>query len=404
MKGGLPERADILIVGAGIVGVTLARELVRRGAENILILEKEPEPGCHASGRNSGVLHAGIYYAADSLKARYCVRGNRRMRAYCLENGLDILETGKVVVARTAAELPALEELHRRAVANGARVEMIDERQLAEIEPNARTVEKALFSHYTAMVDPRAVLHHLTNGLIGTGKVRVVTGCGFTGLRGSSTALTNRGPVRFRRVINAAGAHCDRVARHFGVGRRYRMTPFKGIYWKLRPGLPWTVNGNIYPVPDIRNPFLGVHFTRNVHGDIYLGPTAIPAFGRENYGIFQGIDREGAAIALTDAVLFAVNPKFRTVALTEPRKYLKPFFYRDAAELVKQLDYDDLAPTPKSGIRAQLVDWESKELVMDFLVERDGEALHILNPISPAFTCSLYLAEDLAERHLGDWR
>jgi L-2-hydroxyglutarate oxidase LhgO len=182
------------------------------------------------------------------------------------------------------------------------------------------------------------------------------------------------------------------------------MTPFKGIYWKLRPGLPWTVNGNIYPVPDIRNPFLGVHFTRNVHGDIYLGPTAIPAFGRENYGIFQGIDREGAAIALTDAVLFAVNPKFRTVALTEPRKYLKPFFYRDAAELVKQLDYDDLAPTPKSGIRAQLVDWESKELVMDFLVERDGEALHILNPISPAYTCSLYLAEDLAERHLGDWR
>ena len=393
----LPKGADILIAGAGIVGVTLARELIRRGAEGIVLLEKEPVQGRHASGRNSGVLHAGIYYAADSLKAESCVKGNRMMREYCLEKGLDILETGKAVVARSESELPVLETLYRRAVANGAKVEMIDVHQLAEIEPNARTVEKALFSHYTAMVDPKAVLHRLSEDLIGSGKVQLVTDCAFRGLKGSKTAVTTRGEIRFDRFINAAGAHCDRVARVFGVGKQYRMVPFKGIYWKLKKGLPYTVNGNIYPVPDIRNPFLGVHFTRNVHGDVYLGPTAIPAFGRENYGLLSGIDREGLPIALTDAVLFAANPKFREVALTEPRKYLKPFFYRDAEKLVKRLDYGDLEPTPKSGIRAQLVDWTTKELVMDFMVTADGDALHVLNPISPAFTSSMYLAETILD-------
>jgi (S)-2-hydroxyglutarate dehydrogenase len=393
----LPKGTDILIAGAGIVGVTLARELTARGAENIVLLEKEPEQGRHASGRNSGVLHAGIYYAADSLKAESCVRGNRLMRSYCLEKGLDILETGKVVVARTESELPVLETLHRRAVANGARVEMIDDKQLSEIEPNARTAGKALYSHYTAMVDPKAVLRSLTDDLIASGRARVVTDCAFIGLRGSKTALTTRGEIRFDRFINAAGAHCDRVARAFGVGKRYRMVPFKGIYWKLKQGLPYTVNGNIYPVPDIRNPFLGVHFTRNVHGDIYLGPTAIPAFGRENYGVLSGIDREGLPIALTDSVLFAVNSKFRQVALTEPRKYLKPFFFRDARKLVKRLEPGDLEPTPKAGIRAQLVDWPTKELVMDFVVVSDGDALHVLNPISPAFTSSMYLAKTILD-------
>lgn len=394
-----PKGADILIAGAGIVGVTLARELVKRGAEGIVLLEKEPEQGRHASGRNSGVLHAGIYYAAESLKARSCVQGNRLMRAYCLEKGLDILETGKVVVAKTESELPVLETLKRRALANGAKVEMMDEKQLAEVEPNARTVGKALFSHYTAMVDPKEVLRSLTEDLLATGKARVLTNRAFTGLKGSKVATTTHGEIRFDRFINAAGAHCDRVARIFGVGKRYRMVPFKGIYWKLKKGLSHTVNGNIYPVPDIRNPFLGVHFTRNVHGDIYLGPTAIPAFGRENYGVLSGIDREGFPIALTDAVLFAVNPKFREVALTEPRKYLKPFFFRDAEKLVKRLDYDDLAPTPKSGIRAQLVDWTTKELVMDFMVAADGDALHVLNPISPAFTCSMFLAKTILDAH-----
>ena len=154
----------------------------------------------------------------------------------------------------------------------------------------------------------------------------------------------------------------------------------------LRPETPWTVNGNIYPVPDIRNPFLGVHFTRSVEGDVYLGPTAIPAFGRENYGIVSGIDAEAFRIALEDAVLFLVNPQFRSVALTEPKKYFPSYFFHDAARLVKQLTPGDIAPSSKVGIRPQLVNWETKQLVMDFMVQADGDALHVLNPISPAFT------------------
>jgi L-2-hydroxyglutarate oxidase len=153
--------ADILIVGSGIVGLTIARELVAHGASNVVLLEKEDELGKHASGRNSGVLHAGIYYAPDSVKARTCLNGNFLMKAYCKERGLPVLEAGKVIVARTEEEIPTLEELQRRATANGAKVEFVDEQQLAEIEPNARTTGKALFSHYTAAVDPKLVLQSL---------------------------------------------------------------------------------------------------------------------------------------------------------------------------------------------------------------------------------------------------
>ena len=395
------ESADILIVGGGIIGLTLARELLASGREDIVILEKEPELGRHASGRNSGVLHAGIYYAPDSLKARSCLRGNFLMRAYVKEKGLPILETGKVIVAREESELPVLEELHRRATANGAKVEFVDEAQLAEIEPNARTAGRALFSHYTAIVDPKQVLAALRADLEASGRARLVTGCELTGLAGPSRAATTRGPIAFRRLVNAAGASCDRVARHFGVAGEYRLIPFKGIYRKLAPGRTYVVNGNIYPVPDIRNPFLGVHFTRSVHGDVYLGPTAIPALGRENYGLFAGMDAGAFQIIASDAALFFANPKFRAVALSEPRKYLARFFDRDARRLVKRYQPSDFQAAQKVGIRPQLVDWRTKELVMDFLVVAKDETVHVLNPISPAFTSSMDLAKTVVQQHFA---
>ncbi|HTG82457.1 MAG TPA: L-2-hydroxyglutarate oxidase [Geobacteraceae bacterium] len=395
------DNAEILIVGAGIIGLTIARELVQAGYGDIVVIEKEPELGRHASGRNSGVLHAGIYYAPDSLKARSCLNGNFLMRAWCKEKGLPLLESGKVIVTRSPEELPVLEELHRRALANGAKVDLIDERQLAEIEPNARTVEKAIFSHYTAVVDPKAVLAGLKEELSQSGRVRIHFDCRLTGIRGSATAVTNRGEIGFSRLVNAAGAWCDRVARLFGIGAKFRLIPFKGIYRQLRADSNRTVNGNIYPVPDIRNPFLGVHFTRSVHGRVYLGPTAIPAFGRENYGLLAGIDREGFGILLEDLVMFLANPQFRSVALTEPRKYIPRYLYRDAARLVKELSPADVEPSAKVGIRPQLVDWETKRLVMDFMVVPAGTSLHILNPISPAFTSSMELAREIVREHFG---
>jgi L-2-hydroxyglutarate oxidase LhgO len=393
------DTADILIVGAGIIGLTIARELVKIGRGDIVIIEKELELGRHASGRNSGVLHAGVYYAPDSMKAKSCLNGNFLMRAYCREKGLPLLESGKVIVTRTAEELPVLDELMRRATANGAKVELIDERQLSAIEPNAKTVDRALFSQYTAVVDPKAVLKSLRQDLEQSGRVRFHMDCRLTGLNGSGLAVTSRGEIEFRRFINAAGAHCDRVARLFGVGEKYRLIPFKGIYRLLGKGAPFTVNSSIYPVPDIRNPFLGVHFTRSVYGDVYVGPTAIPAFGRENYGMLAGLDAEGFGIAFEDLVLFLSNRQFRSVALSEPVKYIPSCFYRDAARMVKRLSQSDLVAATKVGIRPQLVDWETKQLVMDFLVMQEGTSLHVLNPISPAFTSSMDLAQGIVAAH-----
>jgi L-2-hydroxyglutarate oxidase LhgO len=231
--------------------------------------------------------------------------------------------------------------------------------------------------------------------------VRVVTGAAFLGRAGPRVAATSGGAIRYERLVNAAGAWCDRVAAHFGVGGEFRLIPFKGIYRKLKPGASFRVNGNIYPVPDIRNPFLGVHFTRSAHGDVYVGPTAIPAFGRANYGLVRGVDAEAFATVARDARLFFANAKFRSVALSEPKKYVPRFFNRDAAKLVKRFDPSLFESAAKVGIRPQLVDWRTKELVMDFLVQAKDETVHVLNPISPAFTSSMDLARAIAREHFG---
>jgi L-2-hydroxyglutarate oxidase LhgO len=193
----------------------------------------------------------------------------------------------------------------------------------------------------------------------------------------------------------------DGTSRDLTKGATFYHTKTVNPVWsrKLKKTAPYSVNGNIYPVPDIRNPFLGVHFTRSVHGDVYLGPTAIPAFGRENYGIFTGIDPEGLSIVLSDIVLFCLNSKFRAVAVSEPRKYNSSFFFRNAGKLVKRLNSEDIESSSKVGIRAQLVDWNTKEMVMDFLLHQDGEAVHILNPVSPAFTCSMELARQIVKQY-----
>jgi len=394
------EDAEILICGGGIIGLTFARELVSRGTSNILILEKEEEIGRHASGRNSGVLHAGIYYPAGSLKARLCLRGNKLMQAYCQAKGLPLRQTGKVVVARHAEEIPLLKKLHATAAGNGAKVELIDEQQLEAYEPFARTCGVALHSADTAIVDPRAILRSLVRDLLETGKVRFHTSTAFTRLIRPGCAETSRGAVQFRLFVNAAGAHSDKIAHSFDLARQYRLIPFKGTYRRLRSGKAPLVRGNIYPVPDLRNPFLGVHFTRGIHDEVYVGPTAIPAFGRENYRLLEQLSAESLRILFDDARLFFLNRKFRTVALSEPRKYLARYFFEDAKNLVKALGREDLEPCDKVGIRPQLVNWAKKELVMDFLVLRDDRSLHILNAISPAFTSSMAFAEYVATEYL----
>ncbi|PKN06848.1 MAG: L-2-hydroxyglutarate oxidase [Deltaproteobacteria bacterium HGW-Deltaproteobacteria-8] len=397
--------ASILICGAGIVGLTVARDLVAAGYDDILIIDKEPEAGRHASGRNSGVLHAGVYYTPGSLRAQSCLEGNFRMKQYCEERNLPLLKTGKVIVARDESELPTLRELHARATQNGAKVDLIDDVQLAEIEPNAKSAGQALFSHYTAVVDPKAILRSIQQELLDSGKVRFLFGARFIGLgqaEGKRLRLrTTSGDISCAFFLNAAGAYGDVVAHAFGLGKDYQLIPFKGIYKKLKADKAHMIRGSIYPVPNIKNPFLGVHFTRGVHGDVYLGPTAIPALGRENYGIFSGIDAEAPSILLRDALLFLRNKKFREVALEEPRKYSFKYFFNDARKLVKELNLGDIENSPKAGIRPQLVDVRKNELVMDFVIEGTDTSVHVLNAISPAFTSSLFFSGMLLDKFVA---
>ncbi|MDY6969729.1 MAG: L-2-hydroxyglutarate oxidase [Spirochaetota bacterium] len=393
-------KADILICGGGIIGITVAKELLNQGYENIVIIEKEKELGLHASGRNSGVLHSGIYYASDTLKAKSCIKGNLLMQEYCKKKGLPLLNSGKVIVAKDDSELKTLYILFKRALNNGAKVKLIDEKELSTIEPNAKTYEKALFSNNTAVVSPKLILQSLYNDVVSSGKAKIFLNTEFQGIKATRSVLTNIGEIEFNIFINAGGAFSDKIAHAFEVGQNYKLIPFKGIYKKLRSDKANFVNGNIYPVPDIRNPFLGIHFTKSIDRNVYLGPTAIPAFGRENYGIVKGMDIEAGEILLREAILFFENPKFRSLALIEPRKYLSRFFYRDARELVKDLHPCDVMPSSKAGIRPQLVDWKDKELVMDFKIIKDGSCIHILNAISPAFTCSLDFAKFVVNEYI----
>ena len=395
------NKCQVLIAGAGITGLTIARELVSRGIKDIVVLEKENSLGLHASGRNSGVLHAGMYYTPDTLKAKFCVEGNRLMKEFCREKGLTLNETGKVILARNSSETEALHELKRRADLCGTRASLIDGKRLHELEPHAAACNEALFSPDTAVIRPLEVLKALEEELVQSAKATIHYGTALDSLSGNSEALTSRGMIRFEQFINAAGSYGDRIAHRCGLAREYKMLPFKGTYKKLVHSRTFLVRGNIYPVPDLRTPFLGVHLTRSADDEILIGPTAIPAFSRENYRVFEGLGGETFAILFRDLVLILKNSMFRQVALTEPKKYLKRFVISEARKLVPQLHLRDLADTDHVGIRPQLVHWPTKTLVMDYVVLRDSNALHILNPISPAFTTSMAFARDIVNNLLG---
>ncbi len=388
----------IIICGAGITGLSLARELVRKGIKDITIIEKEASLGRHASGRNSGVLHAGIYYTPDSLKSKFCLRGNLLMKRYCKERGLTLIESGKVIVTKKESEIPVLHELYRRAKANEAEVEFIDEKTLKEIEPYAKTCEQALYSPLTAVINPQEILESLERELESAG-VRLEKGVVLEGLR-DSKLLTNKGVLSYELFINTAGSHADRIAHLFGLAKQYRIIPFKGLYKKLKKEKSYLVKGNIYPVPDIKNPFLGVHFTKVHDGTVYVGPTATPALGRENYALVDDLGIETFKILWRDFSLLLTNKKFRNTALTEMKKYLTANFYKDVKDMIEGVEPTDLLPSKKVGIRPQLIDIDRKELLMDFLVLKDANTLHILNAISPAFTSAFAFAEYVVEEYI----
>lgn len=397
-----PLRADYLIIGAGIIGLALARELRSRYPQAaILVIEKEADVAFHGSGRNSGVLHAGFYYSADSLKARFTRDGNRLMKEYVKGRGLAINECHKVVVASDEREIDGVRELQRRGERNGVEVRIIDEQELAEIDPNARTTGIALYSPSTATVDPAQVCYALKADLEADG-VSFLFGQGYLQRLDDSSIVTTGGlTITAGLTINAAGLYADRIARDYGFSQQYTIIPFKGIYLKYT-GNDKPVRTNIYPVPNLKNPFLGVHYTVTVDGTIKIGPTAIPAFWRQNYAGLENFSlAELLEIIGWEARLFMSDSfGFRSLALGELKKYDRTYFTGLATRLVKQIDTAGFSQWSKPGIRAQLLHTGTKELVQDFVVEGDGRSVHILNAVSPAFTCSFPFAAWVVDHHI----
>ena len=318
---------DYLIAGGGIIGLSIARELkVRFPNDSICILEKESDVAHHSSGRNSGVLHAGFYYTANSLKARFTREGNREMTKFCDDNGLKINKCGKVVVATNEEELEGLKELKRRAEKNGVELKWVNEQELHLIDPNVKTYKKALHSPTTSSVDPIEVCHTIKAEIMKLG-VDIHCDTRYEGIE-EGKIKTNKGLYSCNYFFNAAGLYADKIAKDFGFGKKYTIIPFKGIYLKYTKNKT-DVATNIYPVPKLANPFLGVHFTKTVDQSIKIGPTAIPAFWRENYsGLKNFRFSEFCSILFFEVKLFFKNSfQFRSLALEEMEKVYEIAFY-----------------------------------------------------------------------------
>jgi len=393
---------DYLIIGGGIIGLNIAITLKKREPKaSVLLIEKEASPAMHSSGRNSGVLHAGFYYTADSLKARFTREGNRAMHDFCQERGLAVNHCGKVVVASDAEELAGLEELKRRGDANGVVLEWRTEEELTGQYPHIQTYQKALYSPTTATVDPKAVTLEFAKVAAEMG-IEIRTQTAYQWRLGSGRIGTTTGMIAYKKLINCAGLYADKIAKDFGFAEHFVIIPFKGIYLKdshNRSGL----TTNIYPVPNLANPFLGVHYTLTVDDAAKIGPTAIPAFWRENYKGFANFDLdEMLQILYYEAKLFVSNAfGFRSLAISEVKKYAKSHLIALAKKLTKDRDHSGYDHWSTPGIRAQLLDTRTLELVQDFVVEGDEESIHLLNAVSPAFTSSIPFAEWVVAHYLA---
>ena len=391
---------DITVIGGGIVGLATADALRRARPDlSLTVLEKEPEIAAHQTGRNSGVIHAGLYYAPGSLKARLCVDGAERLFRYCAERGISTTRTGKIIVATSRDQLTALAELERRGTANGVAMQRIGPGGIAEIEPHARGVE-ALHVPATGAVDFGDVARAFAADLSRAGH-RIRTGFEVRDARRSGHQTVLAGPpgdIAASVVVNCAGLHVDRVMRLLGHEPGLRILPFRGEYWGLAEAAAGRVRGHIYPVPDPRLPHLGAHFTRNVAGRVELGPNAVWAWGREAYGRLS--------VRLPDALEALSYRGFRRLAQIHWRTAIEEQWrsldrvsvVRNARPMLPELEVGDLK-TWRSGIRAQAVDSDGA-LVHDFVIREAQGVVNVLNAPSPAATACLAIGERIADRAL----
>lgn len=393
-----PARCDLVVVGAGIVGLAAALELARRHpAARLAVLEREPRISAHQTGHSSGVVHAGIYYRPGSLKARLCVEGARSLYRYCEERGLPARRGGKVVVATRDDELPRLDELERRGLANGvAGLRRIGPEELRELEPHARGVA-ALHSPATGVVDFAAVARALARDLAGRGAT-IHTGCGVRSVAASATEVElahARGATRSRAAVFCAGAWADRLAVAAGAPAEPRIVPFRGAFVRLRPERRHLVRSSIYPVPDPELPFLGVHLTRGVDGEVHMGPTALMVGARDAYRPALLRARDLAETLAWPGTWRLLRRHWRS-ALAEARRAIsRRALVAELRGLVPDLAPADVVPG-FAGVRAQALGRDGA-LLDDFVVSRTERAIHVRNAPSPAATSALPLARLIAD-------
>jgi L-2-hydroxyglutarate oxidase LhgO len=393
----MSNRYDVAVVGAGIIGLATALALLEtKPGLKLVVLEKEARVGAHQTGHNSGVVHSGVYYQPGSLKAQLCVQGVGELRTFCEEEGLAYHAYGKILVAVDRSEIATLEEIHRRGVANGVPgLRMLDPAGIREIEPHAAGVA-GLHVPGAASVDFQKIAEAMARRLTpGGGEIRLnsqVTGVSAVadGIRLRSTG----GDLTAGFLVNCAGLHSDRVARLAGAEPQVQIVPFRGEYHRVkRPDL---VKGMIYPVPDPRFPFLGVHFTRTVTGDVEAGPNAVPAFAREGYR-WGAIDRRDLAETVRHPGLVKVVRRYWKTGLGEMvRSASNRAFVSALQRLVPAIQVGDVERAG-AGVRAQAMDRQGN-LLDDFAFEESTGALHVLNAPSPAATASLSIGRHVAKR------
>ena len=393
-----PRECDVVVVGAGILGLASARELaLRHDGIRIAVLEREGSIAAHQTGRTSGVIHAGIYYRPGSLKARLCVAGARELYEYCEERGIHAERSGKLIVATDETELDPLAELERRGHENEVPgLRRIETAEIREIEPHATGVA-ALHSPATGVVDFAEVAASFGRDLAASGG-SVATGSPVGALEPAGNAISvrhARGATRARAVVTCAGAWSDRLAVACGASAEPRIVPFRGAYLRLRPERRDLVRANIYPVPDPDLPFLGMHLTRGIDGEVLLGPSALMVGARDAYRLTRVRPRD-LAEALSWPGSWKLAARFRRTAWREARNAAsRRSFVEDLRRFVPELQVSDVLPGP-AGIRAQALARDGS-LVDDFVIHRTERAVHVRNAPSPAATSSLALARLIAD-------
>ena len=389
---------DLAVIGGGIVGLATAYRFNQRFPDHrVVVLEKETQVAAHQTGHNSGVLHSGIYYKPGSLKALTCRAGKRAIEEFCSAEGIAHEICGKVIVAVTDGDLPALQRIYERGVANGVNCRLIDKVRLAELEPHAAGVA-AIHVPEAGIVNYRQVCERLAD------KVRQAGGQVFLGAKVTAihkkpdgvTVVTTAGDFVARQLVCCAGLHSDRVARLTGRDPGAQVVPFRGEYYALKPGAFRLCRNLIYPTPDPQFPFLGVHFTRMIDGSVECGPNAVLAFGREAYQFFR-LNPRDLLETLSYRGFLRMARKHWKMGLGEMwRSLSKPAFVRALQRLVPDIRSEHLEPAP-AGIRAQMVALDGA-MVDDFLVLEDERVVNICNTPSPAATASLQIGTVIVDR------